>query len=510
MTVRSGAASVIASVAIVTIGSAVATSYAANLVPSRAVACENATAANEVTPPPPFPAIPGAPPPQSLPPLCPAGQVPAATPATGIAVPPDGGSETSGAPAAPSGYEGERCSVEVANGCYWHAGGRYYAPENEKTKAINQFLGAEYETTVATPKVSSFKGAHSLDQFLFGSGGPGNLKYTLEAGWTVAPDMGWKTGEPTKPHYFVFINWNEYAKTESEYVYEEPHFVPEVGATVSPGTVLPEATITFGGKYEGEKWWLSVNDVWIGYVPESIWSGNFRGMNVLQTFGEVFDNATPTSQMGTGRLAGKESGADTISQSVVELSGGEYEIKGPEATFANEPKLYAVTTPLDGFFAFGGPGVLDPPPSVVTEAAGEQTTSGAKLNATVDPNGGATRYYFEYGRTTAYGNDQPAAPGESIGSGTEYVQVHTTLSGLKAGTEYHYRVVASNDEGITYGQDQTVITTLAPPTFSSQFGKEGTGKGQFKSPEDDAFDGSEHLWVTDRKNNRIEEFTSSR
>lgn len=87
--------------------------------------------------------------------------------------------------------------------------------------------------------------------------------------------------------------------------------------------------------------------------------------------------------------------------------------------------------------------------------------------------------------------------------------VHTTLTGLKAGTEYHYRIVASNDEGTSYGRDETFITTLAPPSFSTQFGTEGTGSGQLKSPEDAAFDSSENLWVTDSGNDRLEEFTSA-
>ena len=34
-------------------------------------------------------------------------------------------------------------------------------------------------------------------------------------------------------------------------------------------------------------------------------------------------------------------------------------------------------------------------------------TDGASFNATVDPNGGRTWYYWEYGPTTAYGQTTP-------------------------------------------------------------------------------------------------------
>jgi DNA-binding beta-propeller fold protein YncE len=396
------------------------------------------------------------------------------------------------ASAAPNTYKGELCTL--GGGCYWYA-------ENGIPK---EALGVFYETTVAEPKVSSFPGAHSIDQFFLGAGAEGR-QYTFEGGSDVDPGM-WAANEPTKPHLFVFANWNKYEGECCEY--EPTSFVPVEGAPYVPGSVLPKGIMKFDAEFENEKWWIGIGATWLGYLPESTWRGaTFVKATKAATYGEVFDNETPTSQMGTGRLGG-ENGAATMSEAIVRVPFG-YETVGLEHPFTNNAALYSLGTPFNGFWGFGGPGVPDPPPSVVTEAASEQTTTSAKLNGKVDPNAGSTHYYFEYGRTTAYGNDQPTLPGESIGSGTEYVAVHTTLSSLKAGTEYHYRLVASNSEGTTYGQDKTFITTLAPPTFSSQFGQEGTSNGQFKSPQDGAFDGSEHLWVTDRNNNRLEEFTSS-
>ena len=54
-------------------------------------------------------------------------------------------------------------------------------------------------------------------------------------------------------------------------------------------------------------------------------------------------------------------------------------------------------------------------PTVATGAASSITTTSAQLNGSVNPNGSATTYYFEYGLTTAYG---AATPVQNAGSGS--------------------------------------------------------------------------------------------
>jgi hypothetical protein len=77
----------------------------------------------------------------------------------------------------------------------------------------------------------------------------------------------------------------------------------------------------------------------------------------------------------------------------------------------------------------------------------------ATIKATIDPNGAATTYRFEYGPTMSYGASIPSPDGE-IGSG----EVSQRLTSLQAGTTYHYRVVATNAEGTTDGPDETFVT----------------------------------------------------
>ena len=100
-------------------------------------------------------------------------------------------------------------------------------------------------------------------------------------------------------------------------------------------------------------------------------------------------------------------------------------------------------------------------PSVVTGAAGAVTTSGATLNGTVDPNGQATTYRFEYGTTTAYGS---LTATQSAGGGNSPQSVSAPAAGLIPGTTYHYRLSATNVEGTTNGADQSFKTAGTAPT----------------------------------------------
>jgi hypothetical protein len=95
-------------------------------------------------------------------------------------------------------------------------------------------------------------------------------------------------------------------------------------------------------------------------------------------------------------------------------------------------------------------------PSVETKAATNTTATGATLHGTVNPWGAETKYYFEYGLTTSYGSKTAEA---SAGSGITNVEESKTISGLAAGTTYHFRIVAANTHGTTDGGDKTFGTS---------------------------------------------------
>jgi hypothetical protein len=107
-----------------------------------------------------------------------------------------------------------------------------------------------------------------------------------------------------------------------------------------------------------------------------------------------------------------------------------------------------------------------PPPTKPTSTTGTASASvnGATVNATVNPSGLPTDYYFEFGTTTAYGLQTPPT---SAGSGTAAVSVTGSLAGLQSDQTYHYRIVAVSSGGTTLGVDATFTTGAPPPTTSN-------------------------------------------
>jgi hypothetical protein len=77
----------------------------------------------------------------------------------------------------------------------------------------------------------------------------------------------------------------------------------------------------------------------------------------------------------------------------------------------------------------------------------------------VNPNGTATTWYVEYGTSTSYGSKTSSV---SAGSATSSVAISATLTGLKPGTSYHYRVVATSSGGTARGADGLLTTSAAP------------------------------------------------
>lgn len=98
-------------------------------------------------------------------------------------------------------------------------------------------------------------------------------------------------------------------------------------------------------------------------------------------------------------------------------------------------------------------------PVASTGTATSITSTSAKLNGTVNPEGQATSYYFEYGTTTSYGSQTTTA---DAGSGTANVPVSAPVASLAPRTRYHYRLVASNGSGTTLGSDVSFTTPKAP------------------------------------------------
>jgi hypothetical protein len=111
-----------------------------------------------------------------------------------------------------------------------------------------------------------------------------------------------------------------------------------------------------------------------------------------------------------------------------------------------------------GVSALGGIGVAlasGSAPVVQTQAPTAIASASALVHGTVNPRTRPTTYWFEVGTTLAYGTTTTSA---SAGKGDKPVAVTSTIGGLQPATTYHARVVASNDRGVTQGEDVTFTT----------------------------------------------------
>jgi hypothetical protein len=140
------------------------------------------------------------------------------------------------------------------------------------------------------------------------------------------------------------------------------------------------------------------------------------------------------------------------------FSGGES--VGPDETFTTRPLV---------------------PPAVSTsgvEAIGETS---ATLTGSVNAEGLPTTYHFEFGPTAGYGSSWPLVQ-IFAGSGGASQGVAVGVPNLTPGATYHYRLVASNEDGTSYGADE-VFTTPGYPVSIVQEAPVSTAKLGFVNPE---------------------------
>jgi hypothetical protein len=139
------------------------------------------------------------------------------------------------------------------------------------------------------------------------------------------------------------------------------------------------------------------------------------------------------------------------------------------------------------------PGITNPayctntPPTAVTGPDHNVGPTTATLTGTVNGFGVDTRYFFQYGKTSAYGRRTPTQLFTGCPPGVTNPQycvcppgvsnpayciapsgpnVSAVLTNLSPKTKYHYRLVALNDNGRTNGADRIVTTANIDPIRS--------------------------------------------
>jgi hypothetical protein len=119
----------------------------------------------------------------------------------------------------------------------------------------------------------------------------------------------------------------------------------------------------------------------------------------------------------------------------------------------------------NGVFSKGTDRTFRPagPPVISEESVSDVNTDGAKISAKIDPNGGDTTYYVEFGTTEAYGGKLPEPEG-ALSKNEGIANIAVSLTGLTPGTPYHFRVVATNANSTTFGPDGEFTTFPTNPS----------------------------------------------
>ena len=108
------------------------------------------------------------------------------------------------------------------------------------------------------------------------------------------------------------------------------------------------------------------------------------------------------------------------------------------------------------------------PPTVTTADGSGLTQTSLNLKGTVAPNGSQAETWFEYGKTTAYGQ---RVDGPLISAAAPATPVSVPVTGLTPDTLYHYRLVAETPlGGLVAGADKK-FKTLPVPQPSVQLTK---------------------------------------
>jgi hypothetical protein len=158
-----------------------------------------------------------------------------------------------------------------------------------------------------------------------------------------------------------------------------------------------------------------------------------------------------TSPAPPGTDAGEASTLEHV-QTVVSLKGGityHFRIVGTNSFGTSYGADMTFTTPAAV-------------PMLTTQPATEIQGMSATLGGILTPGGVDTHDWFEYGHTASYGSKTPP---EDAGDGNEVVVAARPVTGLEPNTTYHYRFIAENTYGVTYGADETLTTKAIVPQF---------------------------------------------
>ena len=167
------------------------------------------------------------------------------------------------------------------------------------------------------------------------------------------------------------------------------------------------------------------------------------------------------------------SSGDTVGQAIFnDLGTGLY--YGNGVVDGSLPNTYIIETPLNnqaiadinavigGTFVIGGRAnnfFTNAPPTAITNAATNITSSSATLNGSVNANGTSTNVSFVFGTTSGNLTQSANAVPYTL-TGTTAVAVSANISGLTPGLTYYFRLRSENIEGaVVYGLEMQFVAS---------------------------------------------------
>jgi hypothetical protein len=190
----------------------------------------------------------------------------------------------------------------------------------------------------------------------------------------------------------------------------------------------------------------SIDIDYAAYDPGQVIATNVNGVVILGIY-NVNAAGTLLPAVGGGPGIHQGAGSNTIN------AGTEAAPAIGTLDFEGDPRIIGSAPDI-------GADEYVPAPTATTTAASAVTQTTATLNASINPNGRAVSYFFDFGTTASYGTTTTVG---SIGGFTTAQSGTATLSGLQPGTTYHLRVTATRAPDSVQGGDVT-FTTLATPT----------------------------------------------
>lgn len=106
----------------------------------------------------------------------------------------------------------------------------------------------------------------------------------------------------------------------------------------------------------------------------------------------------------------------------------------------------------------GTPAPVGTIPTIKTLSATNVARTTAEINASINPNKAVTQYWFEYGKTTQFGNTSAVS---TTNDGNTQITIVTSLADLAPLTKYYYRINAQNQFGTVNGATMS-FTTRGP------------------------------------------------